>query len=282
MRLALALCCALVAGPALAQDNSQTLADIRQELSVLFVEIQRLRGELNTTGGASGSGASGTLLDRVATIEAEVTRLTSLTERLQIDVDSVVRDGTNRIGDLEFRLCELEAACDISSLGETPSLGGVTPTTGGGAPAPAPVTSTALPETGNTGGLNLAVAEQADYDRARASFEAGTFADAAVLLQSFTDTYPGSPLSADAHYLRGQAEANQSRWSPAARAYLAAFTAAPDGTRAPAALTALGGALGQLGQTADACVTLGEVAVRYPGSAAVADAQAEMSRLSCQ
>jgi hypothetical protein len=68
MRLALALCCALVAGPALAQDNSQTLADIRQELSVLFVEIQRLRGELNTTGGASGSGASGTLLDRVATI----------------------------------------------------------------------------------------------------------------------------------------------------------------------------------------------------------------------
>lgn len=279
MRLAVALCCALIAGPAVAQDNAQTLADIRQELSVLYVEIQRLRGELNTTGGASGSGASGTLLDRANTIEAEVTRLTALTERLQIDVDNVVRDGTNRIGDLEFRLCELEPACDISSLGETPSLGGVTPATGTPAPASNTVVSTPLP---STGGANLAVAEQADFDRARASFEAGTFADAAVLLQSFTDTYPGSPLSADANFLRGQAEANQNRWSPAARAYLAAFTAAPDGALAPAALTSLGGALGQLGQTQDACVTLSEVALRYPGSASIADAQAEMGRLNCQ
>lgn len=288
MRLALAVCCALMAAPvgtAMAQDNTQTLADIRQELSVLFVEIQRLRGELNTTGGASGSGASGTLLDRMTTLEAEVSRLTSLTERLQIDVDSVVSDGTNRIGDLEFRLCELEPACDISSLGDTPSLGGVTPETGASAPLAgggAAVAVTPLPDTSTGAGMNLAVAEQADFDRARASFEAGTFADATVLLQSFTDTYPGSPLSADAHFLRGQAEANQSRWSPAARAYLAAFTAAPEGSRAPAALTSLGGALGQLGQTADACVTLGEVAVRYPGSASVADAQAEMGRLNCQ
>ncbi len=280
MRLALAVCCALVAGPALAQDNTQTLADIRQELSVLYVEIQRLRTELNTTGGAAGSNASGSTLDRVNTIEAEVTRLNALTERLQIDVDSVVRDGTNRIGDLEFRLCELEPACDISSLGETPSLGGVTPATGtpsgGGA-----VVTTPLPIAGSDGG-NLAVAEQADYDRARASFEAGTYADASVLLQSFTDTYPGSPLSADAHYLRGDAEANQDRWSPAARAYLAAFTAGPDGARAPTALTSLGRSLGQLGQTQDACATLAEVGLRYPGTASVADAQAEMGRLNCQ
>ncbi len=281
MRLALALCCALVAGPAVAQ-TEQTLADIRQELSLLYVEIQRLRAELNTTGGATGSGASGTLLDRANTIEAEVTRLNAVTERLQIDVDNVVRDGTNRIGDLEFRLCELEPSCDISSLGDTPSLGGVTPATG--APAPAgsgPVAVTPLPEVGGGGG-NLAVAEQGDFDRARASFEAGTYADASVLLQAFTDTYPGSPLSSDAHFLRGQAEANQARWSPAARAFLASFTAAPDGARAPAALTALGGALGQLGQVEDACVTLSEVAMRYPGSASVADAQAEMGRLNCQ
>ncbi|UWQ95116.1 tol-pal system protein YbgF [Rhodobacteraceae bacterium M385] len=278
MRLALAVCCALIAGPSLAQDNTQTLADIRQELSVLYVEIQRLRGELNTTGGATGSGASGSTLDRVNAIEAEVTRLTSLTERLQLTVDSVVRDGTNRIGDLEFRLCELEPGCDIGSLGETPSLGGVTPTSGGGGAAA--VQATPLPSTPQPSGL--AVAEQSDYDRANAAFEAGDYSDAATLFLSFTETYPGSPLSADAHYLRGEAEANQGRWNPAARAFLASFSAGPEGARAPTALTSLGVALAQIGQPEEACLTLAEVAVRFPGTASVAEAQAEMGRLNCQ
>lgn len=281
MRFALAVCCALIAGPSMAQNNAETLADIRQELSVLYVEIQRLRGQLNTTGGASGSGATGGTIDRVNAIEAEVTRLTSLTERLQIDVDSVVRDGTNRIGDLEFRLCELEPACDISSLGETPSLGGVTPTTnGGGAVTAAPLPATQLPATPAPSGL--AVAEQSDFDRGRAAFDAGNFADASVAFQTFVDTYPGSPLSADAHYLRGEAEANQDRWNPAARAFLAAFSAAPDGPRAPIALTSLGVALAQIGQPEEACLTLAEVGVRYPGTASVAEAQSEMGRLGCQ
>ncbi|GAB5448801.1 tol-pal system protein YbgF [Gymnodinialimonas sp.] len=277
MRLALAVCCALIAGPVSAQ-NAETLADIRQELSVLYVEIQRLRGELNTTGGATGSGASGSTLDRVNAIEAEVTRLTALTERLQLDVDSVVRDGTNRIGDLEFRLCELEPACDISSLGETPSLGGVTPSSAGTTGA-APAASVA-PTTPQPSGL--AVAEQGDFDRANAAFEAGSFADAAVAFQTFVDTYPGSPLSADAHYLRGEAEANLGRWNPAARAFLAAFSAAPEGPRAPIALTSLGVSLAQIGQREEACLTLAEVAVRYPGTPSVAEAQSEMGRLGCQ
>ena len=128
-----ALVLALTAPMAAAQDRAQTLADIRQELSVLFVEIQRLRGELNTTGGVQGSGGAGTVLTRVDAIEAELRRLTSLTEDLQIRIDRVVTDGTNRIGDLEFRLCELEADCDIGSLGDTPSLGGVEVQPGAGA-----------------------------------------------------------------------------------------------------------------------------------------------------
>lgn len=278
MRLALAVCCALIAAPAVAQDNAQTLADIRQELSVLYVEIQRLRGELNTTGGASGSGGGATMLDRVNAIEAEVTRLTALTERLQLNVDSVVRDGTNRIGDLEFRLCELEPDCDIASLGETPSLGGVTPETAG-ASAPA-VDATPLPATPQPSGL--AVAEQGDFDRANAFFENGSYADAVTAFQTFVDTYPGSPLSADAHYLRGEAEVNLDRWNPAARAFLASFSAAPEGPRAPSALTSLGVALAQIGQPEEACLTLAEVSVRYPGSPSVAEAQAEMGRLGCQ
>jgi tol-pal system protein YbgF len=269
--LVLALCLGLAAPAAVAQDRAQTLADIRQELSVLFVELQRLRGELNTTGGAMGSGGGGTVLSRVDAIEAELRRLTALTEQLQIRIDRVVTDGTNRVGDLEFRLCELEADCDIGSLGETPNLGGVEVQQGGLAPV--------APSTG--GGTNLAVAEQSDFDRARAAYEGGDYAQAAQLFESFTLTYPGGPLSAEAHFLRGQSEAQQGQWSRAARAYLDAFTADTQGGRAPAALLNLGTSLGQLGQTDEACVTLGEVAVRYPGDPAVAEAEAARLRLGC-
>ncbi len=271
-RLCAALVCLILAGPSLAQDRSQTLADIRQELSVLFVELQRLGQELNTTGGASGTGASGSMLQRMDALEAEIRRLAALTEDLQIRVDTVVRDGTNRVGDLEFRLCELEADCDIASLGETPNLGGVEPS--GAAPSIA-----ATPDSGS--GPQLAVAEQDDFDRARAAFEAGDYAAASAALMAFTQTYPGGPLSAQAHFLRGEAEARQNAWSAAARAYLDSFSAAPDGEIAPAALTALGRALGRLGQTEEACLTLQEVSVRYPGDPAVAAAEAERFNLGC-
>ena len=95
-------------GPALAQD--QTLADIRQELVVLNTDVQRLKRELSTTGGVGGGAAGGSVLDRVNVIEAELRRLTDKTEQLEFRINSVVTDGTNRVGDLEFRLCELEAA----------------------------------------------------------------------------------------------------------------------------------------------------------------------------
>jgi len=264
-----------LAAPAVGQDRDQTLADIRQELSVLFVEIQRLRAELNTTGGADGSGASGSVLSRVDGIEAELRRLTALTEALDLRMNTVVRDGTNRIGDLEFRLCELEPSCDIASLGETPSLGGVDVSSG--APS-APPPSSGGPD---TSGMSLAVAEQDDFDRARAAYDAGEFAQAAELFAAFTETYPGGPLSAEAHFMRGQSEAQQSAWSRAARAYLDSFTASPNGSRAAEALLNLGASLARLDQIDEACVTLAEVGIRFPGSVPATDAQIARQNIGC-
>lgn len=265
-----ALVLALPAPAALAQSRSETLADIRQELSVLWVDIQRLRTELSTTGGAGGT-AGGSTLERLDAIEGELRRLTSATETLQIRVDSIVTDGTNRIGDLEFRLCELEDECDIGSLGDTPTLGG------GAAPAAAP----ALPATTGSNGPRLAEAEQSDFDRAMALYEAGDFAGAAQGFEAYTDTYPGGALSAEAHFWRGEAEARQGAWSRAARAYLASFSGAPDAPRAPESLYRLGTSLNELGQRDEACLTLGEVEVRYPSSPTVLDARAAMTRVGC-
>lgn len=275
MRRALIVALALALGlwplVAAGQDRAQSLADIRQELAILFVEMQRLRAELNTTGGAMGTGGDGTVLARVDAIEGELRRLTSATETLQIRVDRVVSDGTNRIGDLEFRLCELTLDCRIADLPPQPPLGGE---------AAQPDAGTAPPSDG--GGANLAVAEQNDFDRARAAFEAADYAQAAQLLDAFTQTYPGGPLSAEAHFLRGQAEGQQSAWNRAARAFLDSFTADASGPRAAAALLNLGTSLAELGQGDEACLTLSEVLSRYPADPVTADAQAARGRLGCR
>ena len=270
---ALAVALLLVPSGAAAQDDG-TLADIRQELAVLFVELQKLKRELSTTGGAAQPAGGGPLLDRVNAIEAQVQTLTAKTEELEFRIDRVVRDGTNRVGDLEFRLCELEPGCDIAGLEPGDTLGGVTPETGGGA---APVAS----DEGDADGPQLAVGEREDFERAQAAYEAGDHAEAAERLATFLADYPGSPLAGQAGLLRGRALEADGQQSAAARAWLDTFSAAPDGAEAAQALYLLGRALGRLGQTEEACVMLGQVAARYPGAEAVAEADAEMARLGC-
>ncbi len=259
-------------GPA-AQDGgarAQTLADIRQELSVLFVEIQRLKRELSTTGGVGVGLAGGSLLERVDLLEAELRRLTARTERLENRINRIVEDGTNRIGDLEFRLVELEGG-DVSQLGETTTLGGVDPRDELTAAAPPP----------DDGAPLLAVGEQRDFDQARAALEAGENFRASQLFAEFLENYPGSPLAAEAQFLRGEALSGLGDTANAARAFLESFSGDPQGVRAPEALLRLGVSLGQLEQISEACITLGEVAQRYPDSAAVADAVAAMQDLGC-
>jgi len=267
-RIALIVALGASAPAAFAQD--QTLADIRQQLTVLYVDIQKLRTELSTTGGLTEGTAGNTPLDRLNAIEAELQRLTSKTEQVEFRVNRITTDGTNRIGDLEFRLCELEAACDIASLGDTPSLGGVD--NGGSVPSA---------QIATTDGPALAIGESSDFERAQEALASGDFRGAADQLAAFSTTYPGSPIAADAAYLRGEAFEGLGEMTDAARAYLEAFSTAPEGSIAPDALFKLGTSLGALGQTTDACVTLGEVGVRFPTSAAVSDAAQAMANFGC-
>lgn len=261
-----------LAAPAFAQDRAQTVADIRGELAALAVELQALRSELVASGPAGMQAAGGvSALDRMNAIEAELVRLTSQTEALQNKVGRIVADGTNRIGDLEFRLCELEEGCDISSLPITESLGG------GGTAAPA-----ALPQATGTAQPELAMSEKADFDRAKGVLDQGDFRGAADQFAAFAQTYPGGPLTGEAHFLRGEALAQLGETSEAARAYLEAFSGQPDGPRAGDSLLRLGQSLGQLGQAQEACVTLAEVPLRFPGIPAAAEAEATMDNLGCR
>lgn len=267
MRVLLAALLVCVAIPVGAQTRDQTLADIRQELTVMSVEIRDLQRQLSTTGAPQAQNLPSNILDRVNAIEAELTRLTAQTEAMSLRVDRIVTDGTTRIGDLEFRLVELEGG-DLSKLSMGTTLGGDTVAA---PPRSAPQTT----------GPQLALSEQSDFDRAKALFDADQNAEAVAALTAYTQTYPGGALSGEAHYLRGEAEGRQGAWAKAARAYLDSFSGDPSGNRAPDALYKLGVSLEQLGQRDEACLTLSEVGVRFPGTGAAGSASTARSELAC-
>ncbi|NDV02219.1 tetratricopeptide repeat protein [Pseudoroseicyclus sp. CLL3-39] len=267
----LALLAALaLPGTAPAQEaNAETLADIRQQLSALYVEVDKLRGELNSTGFPQGVSGS-TPLDRLNAIEAELQRITAKAEELEFRINRITVDGTNRLGDLEFRLCEIEPGCDIGALGDTPSLGGIDSASEVPVPAPPPAE-----------GPQLAVGEQEAFDAAEAAFAEGRYSEAADLYQQYLTTYPGGPLSNAALYKRGDSLEQTGDMQAAARAYLEAFSGAPNGEFADDALFRLGRSLGRLGQAADACVTLAELPTRFPASPLLADTAALRSEFGC-
>ncbi len=240
----------------------------------MHVEIQRLKREFSTTGSPAPNLTGSSILERVDAIESELQRLTRQTEQLNQRIQNIVADGTNRVGDLEFRLCELEPGCAFSGEPTAP-LGGE---------GVATIVTPPVPDTGEGAGadqVELAVGEQADFDAASQALADGDFQAAADLLTQFDANYPGSPLAPEANLRRGQALKGLGDTREAARAFLASFTGASEGPVAPEALFELGAALGSLGQVEQACITLGEVGVRFPDSAFVATATQEMASLNC-
>ncbi len=320
------LTAAAVAQPA---PDGQTLAGIRTELQILRDQIGSLQRELQVADPATtGVVNAAPLLERAGLLEEEVRRLTAQIEALRFRIDTIVADGTNRIGDLEFRLTELEGG-DFSTLGETVPLGQGTAASGtgtaGGAPAsqatgsdpvdigvlrpmlrsdrgqsaqtstaatpvPQPVPQDPLPvpqpqtlTATQPDAPQLAVAEREAYEVALAAFNSGDFGTAAQGFKDFLTDYPGGPLAGEAAFWRGEALAAQGDWSNAARSYLDSFSGSPDGPKGPESLYRLGVALGRIGQVNEACLTLSEVGIRYPGAPVELQQKTDSERraLSC-
>ncbi|NPD14138.1 tol-pal system protein YbgF [Xinfangfangia sp. D13-10-4-6] len=252
---------------------AESLADVRNELGQLAAEFNQLKAELTTTGASARVGGADALA-RMDTLEAELMRLTSRTEEIELKLNRVIQDGTNRIGDIEFRLCDADPACDPLNMSATAPLGG-----GGSAttPPPAAPSNTAS----NSSAPALAVAEQADFDRAKGVLGQGDFHGAASLFETYAQSYPGGPLVPEAHYLRGEALRQAGQIAPSARAYLTAYNSAPNGTIAPDALLKLGEAFGQLGERDQACVTLQQVPINFATSQAASQATIAMQGLGC-
>ena len=248
-----------IASPVNAQDT--TLEDMRQEVAQLSQMLQQLRTELLETGnGGVPQEQVGTVLQRLDALELQMGQLTGRIEEAQHRVTQIAEDGTRRIGDLEFRLTELEGG-DTSLLGTTPTLG----------------------QTGQNDGPELLNNEQSSFNQAMAQLNEGNFQGAAEMFNNFIATYPGGPLTSEAQFRRGRALAGMQDWGGAARSFLDGFSGEPNGPWAAESLYELSASLGQLQQTEQACLTLAEINNRYPDKAAeMADKIAGLRQsLSC-
>ena len=262
-----------LAGPVFAQDREQKLADVKAELAILNNQVGQLRDELVRTGAAGGlptQAASG--LARLDQLDAELRQLTDRVDVLTNDVIRISEDASNRVGDIEFRLTELEG-------GDTSVKPPVAPL-GGGVTRPLPRPLAPAEATGGTG--SLAVAEQSDFDAAAAAAEAGDNQKAADLFATFAQSYPDGPLTAEAQFRRGQALEALGQWKAAGRGYLDIFNADPQGPLAPKALYRLALSLAQDNNKPMACLTLAQIDGRYPGSEVSGDVATQRQALACE
>ena len=251
-----------------AEGNKETLADIRQDLNILYVEVLKLRRELSTTRTSSiTSNNEASVLERLDGMELELRRLTSETENLEFRINSIVSDGTNRVRDLEYRLVELEGG-DVSKIDFATTLGG-------------DLGITLDNSVEENSGPELAIGEKADYENAQNALLEERFEDSLILFDRFLDNYPDSPFSASVIIARGNAYVGLGEIKKAARAYLNSFSLYEDSPVAPEALTLLGNALVSLGQTDAGCQTLAQVLMRFPDSDFSLEAEKMMSELQC-
>ncbi|WP_172328070.1 tetratricopeptide repeat protein [Mangrovicoccus sp. HB161399] len=273
MRRVLLLTAFLLPTALMAQDRAATLADIRLQLRALNTEIQGLKRELEPSGAANAPATvSGGALERLDGLEAELRQLTARTEELEYRIDRVVDDGTTRVGDLNFRLTELEGG-DLGQIQPPAPLGGQSG-----------LAVTAPPASGQAAAKpELATGESADFQAAQAKLSSGDAAGALDGFDRFLSDYPRSPLAAAAQLARGKALTSLGRHADAGRAYLEAFTQTEttDESIASAGLLGLGQSLAQLDQTREACLTLGQVEARFPGTPAAGEAQTALARQTC-
>ncbi|MRX49155.1 tol-pal system protein [Paracoccus sp. S-4012] len=249
----------------------ETLAQIRADLAAMSQAVTALRAEMVAAGPqgyeiAGGPGA----IERMDAMEAEIARLTGEVERLGQRVETALAEATNRAGDIEFRLCEIDPGCDLGAL-TTAQMQGGSGMEVLAMPAPVPAAAPAQNP-----------AEQADFSRAVEAMNTADPAGAAAQFAAFATAHPQSPLVPEALYLQGEALAAAGDGTGAGKAWLAAYTAAPEGPRAAPALIGVAGVIAAGGRQAEACTFLAEVGLRYAGSPSATEAENRAAALGCE
>ena len=284
---AFAMVVVLGGGVALAQTwtGSSSPEDLRYRLDVLDAELADIRARLGgsvSTPRPSPSPGGGTDLDqRIDVLEGQLRLLTGRVEQMEYRQRQLEQVLERRFGDIEFRLTELEG-------GDTATLGQQAPllpqgNAGGDQTGVVQAGPTIAPGAGGQQVAAVSVSEQNDLDLGARDIQQGRFDQGENRLRTFLRTYPGSPLTGDAHYWLGESRFVRGNMQEAAKNFLESYRADVQGPRAPYALYRLGVVLGRLGQVNEACLTLREVRNQYPNgpSDVIRKADSEADNLAC-
>ena len=212
------------------ETNSKELSVVQSELNNLSEQISEIRLELSENKAsivkdaieasenivASGiKKSAGSVLFRLDAIEEEIRNLTGIIEELQFYTKNIALDATNRIGDIEFRLTELEGG-DLSLLGNSRIIGG-------------------NKETSNAN-AELAITEKSSYDTALELLNDDKFDLAINEFDKLINAFPNGPLTVAAHYSKGDAFFGMNSWVQAIDSYLESFKLEPTGKYAENAI----------------------------------------------
>ncbi len=130
-------------------------------------------------------------------------------------------------------------------------------------PAPQPSGPTVV-------GSGVAMLDQPreQYNAALQAFQAGQYPEAETGFKAFLAANPAHRLSPDAIFYIGETYLQRSRPREAAEQYLKVTTDYSKSSRAPESMVRLGQTLAALGNSEQACATLGEFGKRYPTASA--------------
>ena len=101
--------------------------------------------------------------------------------------------------------------------------------------------------------------------RAKIYIENSEFENAKAIFKNFVKNFPNSTFLPEVFFYLAETYYNTDNWKLAANSYLESFSLDPKGDFAPQALFGLAISLGALKQFDQACLTLEEVALRFPG-----------------
>lgn len=192
---------------------------------------------------ADAEGQLTRLGERLNDIDQTLARLNGELEVVRHDLDQShkdLEDARVANADLRERLARLEKTVQGLSAPPPPAA----------APAVAPSPAPADPA--------------ATFAEARTALEQGDMPTAEAGFRSFLDTSGDGPRGPEARYYLARTLIARKAWADAATADIGAIRGWPHTTWAPAAVLDLSRSLMALGQTPDACQTLGELAQHYP------------------